>query len=102
MFFLRVLLFVLYEVAANCRRLAFWLGCLTAMLGLSMQDNAAGQNVYRAFAIRMALFLAPARWRCGSMAAGAGKADSMPSRAEAAFQSQASCSAGMFTNVIER
>ncbi|WAB97385.1 hypothetical protein OSW16_23075 [Pseudomonas putida] len=40
---------------------AYWVSCLTTLLillGQSVQDSAAGQDVYRAFAVRMALFLA--------------------------------------------
>ncbi|WP_449429881.1 DUF2955 domain-containing protein [Pseudomonas putida] len=67
MFFLWVLLFTLwqarrlYRAAATQHSPAYWVSCLTTMLillGQSVQDSAAGQDVYRAFAVRMALFLA--------------------------------------------
>lgn len=67
MFFLWVLLFVLllarrlYAVVATRQGPGFWMSCLTTLLillGQSVQDSAAGQDVYRAFAVRLALFLA--------------------------------------------
>lgn len=67
MFFLWVLLFVLwqarrlYQAVPNRQSPAYWVSCLTTMLillGQSVQDSAGGQDVYRAFAVRMALFLA--------------------------------------------
>ncbi|MDH1575368.1 MULTISPECIES: DUF2955 domain-containing protein [Pseudomonas] len=67
MFFLWVLLFTLwqgrrlYGVASTRHSPAYWVSCLTTLLillGQSVQDSAAGQDVYRAFAVRMALFLA--------------------------------------------
>lgn len=67
MFFLWVLLFSLwqarrlYRAVATRHSPAYWVSCLTTMLillGQSVQDSAAGQDVYRAFAVRMALFLA--------------------------------------------
>lgn len=67
MFFLWVLMFALWQArrlygqVKSGQRPAFWVGCLTTMLillGQSVQDSAAGQDVYRAFAIRFALFLA--------------------------------------------
>ncbi|KIY41916.1 membrane protein [Pseudomonas sp. 10-1B] len=66
MFFLWVLLFVLwqarrlYQAVPNRQSPAYWVSCLTTMLillGQSVQDSAGGQDVYRAFAVRMALFL---------------------------------------------
>jgi hypothetical protein len=66
MLFLWVLLVALWQ-ARRLQRLvasrhgpAFWVSCLTTMLillGQSVQDSVAGQDVYRAFAVRMALFL---------------------------------------------
>lgn len=66
MFFLWVLLAALWQ-ARRLQRLvasrhapAFWVSCLTTMLillGQSVQDSVAGQDVYRAFAVRLALFL---------------------------------------------
>jgi hypothetical protein len=38
----------------------FWVNCLATMLlllGQSVQDSAAGEDVHRAFAIRLALFI---------------------------------------------
>ncbi|MBV4493016.1 DUF2955 domain-containing protein [Pseudomonas oryzicola] len=67
MFFLWVLLFALwqgrrmYQAVPNRQGPAYWLSCLMTMLillGQSVQDSAGGQDVYRAFAVRMALFLA--------------------------------------------
>ncbi|MFJ3075362.1 DUF2955 domain-containing protein [Pseudomonas sp. NPDC087029] len=67
MFFLWVLLFTLwqarrlYRVVATRHSPGYWVSCLTTMLillGQSVQDSAGGQDVYRAFAVRMALFLA--------------------------------------------
>ncbi|AJQ49111.1 MULTISPECIES: DUF2955 domain-containing protein [Pseudomonas] len=67
MFFLWVLLFVLwqarrlYQAVPNRQSPAYWVSCLTTMLillGQSVQDSAGGQDVYKAFAVRMALFLA--------------------------------------------
>ncbi|KKO14340.1 DUF2955 domain-containing protein [Pseudomonas putida] len=67
MFFLWVLLFVLWQGRKLYRAVdtrqspAYWVSCLTTMLillGQSVQDSAGGQDVYRAFAVRMALFLA--------------------------------------------
>ncbi|MCY1396976.1 hypothetical protein D9M71_119640 [compost metagenome] len=66
MFFLWVLLFALlqarrlYGVVATRQSPAFWVGCLSTMLillGQSVQDSIAGQDVYQAFAVRMGLFL---------------------------------------------
>ena len=67
MFFLWVLLLALwqarrlYQAVSNRQSPAYWVSCLTTMLillGQSVQDSAGGQDVYRAFAVRMALFLA--------------------------------------------
>ncbi|MDF3935686.1 DUF2955 domain-containing protein [Pseudomonas citronellolis] len=66
MFFLWVLLFALlqarrlYAAVATRQGPGFWVGCLSTMLillGQSVQDSASGQDVQRAFAVRMALFL---------------------------------------------
>ncbi|WP_369987006.1 DUF2955 domain-containing protein [Pseudomonas xanthosomatis] len=66
MFFLWVLLVALWQ-ARRLQRLvasrhgpAFWVSCLTTMLillGQSVQDSVAGQDVYRAFAMRLGLFV---------------------------------------------
>ncbi|WJR17972.1 DUF2955 domain-containing protein [Pseudomonas alloputida] len=67
MFFLWVLLFALwqarrlYQAVPSRQSPAYWVSCLTTMLillGQSVQDSAGGQDVYKAFAVRMALFLA--------------------------------------------
>ncbi|AXM97850.1 DUF2955 domain-containing protein [Pseudomonas plecoglossicida] len=67
MFFLWVLLFTLwqarrlYRVVSPRHSPGYWVSCLTTMLillGQSVQDSANGQDVYGAFAVRMALFLA--------------------------------------------
>lgn len=67
MFFLWVLLFALwqarrlYQAVLSRQSPAYWVSCLTTMLillGQSVQDSAGGQDVYKAFAVRMALFLA--------------------------------------------
>lgn len=66
MFFLLMLLFVLllarrlYQLVANRLSAGFWLNtCATLiiLLGQSVQDSAAGKDVYTAFAIRMGLFI---------------------------------------------
>ncbi|MBH3413248.1 DUF2955 domain-containing protein [Pseudomonas putida] len=67
MFFLWVLLVVLWQARRLYRSVdtkqspAYWVSCLTTLLillGQSVQDSAGGQDVYKAFAVRMALFLA--------------------------------------------
>ncbi len=67
MFFLWVLLFTLwqgrrlYRAVATRQSPAYWVSCLTTLLillGQSVQDSAGGQDVYKAFAVRLALFLA--------------------------------------------
>lgn len=76
MFFLWLLLFTLwqgrrlYAAVATRRSPAFWVSCLTTMLillGQSVQDSAGGQDVYRAFAVRMALFLAVSLYASGML-----------------------------------
>ncbi|WP_447749337.1 DUF2955 domain-containing protein [Pseudomonas nicosulfuronedens] len=76
MFFLWVLLFTLwqgrrlYAVVTTRKSPAYWVSCLTTMLillGQSVQDSAGGQDVYRAFAIRMALFLAVSLYASGML-----------------------------------
>lgn len=76
MFFLWVLLFTLwqgrrlYGAVATRQSPAFWVSCLTTMLillGQSVQDSASGQDVYRAFAVRMALFLAVSLYASGML-----------------------------------
>ncbi|MGJ7515342.1 DUF2955 domain-containing protein [Pseudomonas baetica] len=67
MFFLWMLLFTLllarklYGVSAGRFSPGFWLNTLITLiilLGQSVQDSAAGKDVYTAFAVRMALFIA--------------------------------------------
>ncbi len=67
MFFLWVLLVVLWQARRLYRSVdtkqspAYWVSCLTTLLillGQSVQDSAGGQDVYKAFAVRMALFFA--------------------------------------------
>ena len=67
MFFLWTLLFSLfiarrlYQLVATQRSPYFWMNSLTTMLlllGQSVQDSANGNDVYAAFAVRMALFIA--------------------------------------------
>lgn len=67
LFFLWTLLFSLfvarrlYRLVASKRSPAFWMTSLTTMLlllGQSVQDSASGKDVYAAFAVRMALFIA--------------------------------------------
>ena len=67
MFFLWMLLFgllvgrKLYGISPNRYSPSFWLNSLVTMiilLGQSVQDSVAGKDVYRAFAVRMGLFLA--------------------------------------------
>ncbi|WP_207887290.1 DUF2955 domain-containing protein [Pseudomonas sp. 30_B] len=76
MFFLWVLLFTLwqgrrlYAAVATRKSPAYWVSCLTTMLillGQSVQDSAGGQDVYRAFAVRMALFLAVSLYASGML-----------------------------------
>ncbi|MBA1324671.1 DUF2955 domain-containing protein [Pseudomonas plecoglossicida] len=50
----------LYGAVGSSAGPGFWVGCLTTMLillGQSVQDSIAGQDVYRAFFVRMGLFL---------------------------------------------
>jgi hypothetical protein len=73
MFYLWMLLFSLL-VARKLHRLSetryspgFWLNALVTMiilLGQSVQDSAAGKDVYIAFAVRMGLFLAVTVYAC--------------------------------------
>ncbi|RCL23627.1 hypothetical protein C6A77_17930 [Pseudomonas sp. AFG_SD02_1510_Pfu_092] len=76
MFFLWVLLLALwqgrrlYRAVATRQSPAYWVSCLTTMLillGQSVQDSAGGQDVYRAFAVRMALFLAVSVYASGML-----------------------------------
>jgi hypothetical protein len=73
MFFLWMLLFgllaarKLYGLSPTRQTPGFWVNSLVTMLillGQSVQDSAAGNDVYRAFAIRMVLFLAVTAYAC--------------------------------------
>jgi hypothetical protein len=73
MFYLWMLLFgllvgrKLFRISATRYSPGFWLNSLVTMiilLGQSVQDSAAGKDVYRAFAVRMALFLAVTAYAC--------------------------------------
>ena len=76
LFFLLMLLFVLllarrlYQLASNSLSPGFWLNtCATLiiLLGQSVQDSAAGKDVYSAFAVRMALFLLVTLYACAAV-----------------------------------
>ena len=73
MFFLWMLLFglvlarKLYRLSPTRLSPGFWLNSLITMiilLGQSVQDSAAGKDVYTAFAIRMGLFIAVTLYAC--------------------------------------
>lgn len=73
MFYLWMLLFgllvarKLYRTHPTRYSPGFWLNSLVTMiilLGQSVQDSVAGKDVYRAFAVRMALFLAVTAYAC--------------------------------------
>ena len=73
MFFLWMLLFgllvgrKLYGISPTRYSPGFWLNSLVTMiilLGQSVQDSAAGKDVYTAFAVRMGLFLAVTLYAC--------------------------------------
>ncbi len=73
MFFLWMLLFgllvarKLYGVAMTRQPPSFWLNSLATLiilLGQSVQDSAAGKDVYTAFAIRMGLFILVTLYAC--------------------------------------
>ncbi len=52
-----------YGVVRTRFKASFWIGTLTTMiilLGAAVQDSANGKDVYQAFAVRMALFMAVA------------------------------------------
>jgi hypothetical protein len=76
LFFLLMLLFVLllarrlYQLVPNSLSPGFWLNtCATLiiLLGQSVQDSAAGKDVYSAFAIRMGLFLLVTLYACAAV-----------------------------------
>jgi len=73
MFFLWTLLFVLlagrrlYAISATRYPPGFWLNSLVTMiilLGQSVEDSAAGKDVYTAFAVRMGLFVGVTLYAC--------------------------------------
>ncbi|MGA7776241.1 MAG: DUF2955 domain-containing protein [Paraburkholderia sp.] len=73
MLFLWMLLFglligrKLYGISPTRYSPGFWLNSFVTMiilLGQSVQDNAAGKDVYKAFAVRMALFVGVALYAC--------------------------------------
>jgi uncharacterized membrane protein YccC len=73
MFFLWMLLFgllvgrKLYNISRTRYSPSFWVNTvvtLVILLGQSVQDSAAGKDVYRAFAVRMGLFLAVTAYAC--------------------------------------
>jgi DUF2955 family protein len=73
MFYLWMLLFgllvarKLYRLSATRYSPGFWLNGLVTLiilLGQSVQDSVAGKDVYAAFAVRMALFLAVTIYAC--------------------------------------
>jgi len=73
MFFLWMVLFgllaarKLYAISPTSYRASFWLNSLVTMIILlaqSVEDSAAGKDVYSAFAIRMALFVAITLYAC--------------------------------------
>lgn len=76
MFFLWTLLFVLllarrlYRLTDNRQTPGFWLNgavTLIILLGQSVQDSAAGKDVYTAFAVRMGLFIAVTLYACAAV-----------------------------------
>ncbi|MGB4075878.1 DUF2955 domain-containing protein [Pseudomonas sp.] len=76
MFFLLMLLFILllarrlYQLVANRLSAGFWLNACTTLiilLGQSVQDSAAGKDVYTAFAIRMGLFILVTLYACAAV-----------------------------------
>jgi hypothetical protein len=73
MFFLWMLLFglllarKLYALSPTRQSPGFWLNSLVTMiilLGQSVQDSAAGKDVYTAFAVRMCLFIVVTLYAC--------------------------------------
>ncbi|POA21896.1 hypothetical protein C1886_03375 [Pseudomonas sp. FW300-N1A1] len=73
MFFLWMLLFgllvgrKLYRLSPTLQTPGFWLNTLITMiilLGQSVQDSAAGKDVYTAFAMRMGLFIVVTLYAC--------------------------------------
>ena len=76
MFFLWMLLFGLvlgrrlYALAAPRQTPGFWMNTLVTLiilLGQSVQDSESGKDVYTAFAVRMALFIAVTLYACAAV-----------------------------------
>ncbi|MGL4317038.1 MAG: DUF2955 domain-containing protein [Pseudomonas sp.] len=76
LFFLLTLLFVLlmarrlYRLTSTRFGASFWLNTcstLIILLGQSVQDSAAGKDVYTAFAIRMGLFILVTLYACAAV-----------------------------------
>lgn len=76
MFFLWMLLFglvlarKLYRLSPTAQTPGFWVNTLITLiilLGQSVQDSAAGKDVYTAFAIRMGLFIAVTLYACAAV-----------------------------------
>lgn len=76
MFFLWMLLFTLvlarrlYALAATRQTPGFWVNTLVTLiilLGQSVQDSESGQDVYTAFAVRMALFIGVTLYACAAV-----------------------------------
>lgn len=76
LFFLLMLLFVLlmarrlYRLSTTRFGASFWLNSaatLIILLGQSVQDSAAGKDVYTAFAIRMGLFILVTLYACAAV-----------------------------------
>ncbi|MBB2496543.1 DUF2955 domain-containing protein [Aquipseudomonas ullengensis] len=76
LFFLLMLLFILliarrlYRLSSTRFGASFWLNSATTLiilLGQSVQDSAAGKDVYTAFAIRMGLFVLVTLYACAAV-----------------------------------
>ncbi|MDH4652599.1 DUF2955 domain-containing protein [Pseudomonas sp. JS3066] len=76
MFFLWMLLFglllarKLYRLSPTAQTPGFWVNTLITLiilLGQSVQDSAAGKDVYTAFAVRMGLFIAVTLYACAAV-----------------------------------
>ena len=60
----------LFQLVANRMSPGFWLNAcatLIILLGQSVQDSAAGKDVYKAFAIRMGLFILVTLYACAAV-----------------------------------
>ena len=70
LFFILLLARRLYRLVPNTLPPSFWLNTAITMiilLGQSVQDSAAGKDVYAAFAVRMGLFTAVTLYACGAI-----------------------------------